>query len=501
VPPTHHSQPPNAHLGQRLAQLGLLLYVVFAPHSIAASEISIAIAAVGWLVRTLATGNLGLRRSRFDLLILLFFLWTAGSSLLSAEPGISIPKLTSCWVVFLFYLTRAVITKHSAPLFVSLLILSASAGVLYSAYDLLRGRGVVIEALAVDSPFQQVGVRPGDTIWRVGGRRVYSTTDLDQAIKTSSTDTPISVSIISQGEHVERPGLVVTAARQQRPTPAGVVGNTRSHHFRASGWTRHYETFSELLQIVAQLAFGLALANLRNHGSNKYFKVAVLASALLALGIVFTAMRTVLIAFVSGACYIAWRSARGIAKFVMTGALAFVLAFGAVVVWQTRASNALLFADPSASLRGQVARVGLSRILLHPLFGHGMDAMKKHWNEWGFPGKDMLHLHSTPLQLAFDRGLPGLALWLWIVIAFWTSINRATKRASDSSDTNTYGILLGALGGLTGFFASSLVNYNYGDAEVALLFWWLMGVAMMLSDSEQPVDSPGIPRPESIAQH
>jgi hypothetical protein len=29
--------------------------------------------------------------------------------------------------------------------------------------------------------------------------------------------------------------------------------------------------------------------------------------------------------------------------------------------------------------------------------------MQLHWNEWGFPGKDMLHLHSTPLQLAFDR--------------------------------------------------------------------------------------------------
>ncbi len=48
-------------------------------------------------------------------------------------------------------------------------------------------------------------------------------------------------------------------------------------------------------------------------------------------------------------------------------------------------------------------------------------------------------------------------------------------------DTNTYGILLGALGALTGFFASSLVNYNYGDSEVAMLFWFLMGVALKLN--------------------
>ena len=111
--------------------------------------------------------------------------------------------------------------------------------------------------------------------------------------------------------------------------------------------------------------------------------------------------------------------------------------------------------------------------------------MKEHWNEWGFPGKDMLHLHSTPLQLAFDRGLPALLLWLWLMFWFWRNIARTERRASDMGDTNTYGILLGALGALTGFFASSLVNYNYGDGEVALLFWWLMGITIVLERSMQ----------------
>ena len=46
------------------------------------------------------------------------------------------------------------------------------------------------------------------------------------------------------------------------------------------------------------------------------------------------------------------------------------------------------------------------------------------------------------------------------------------------SDTNSYGILLGILGALTGFLMSSLVNYNYGDAEVAMMFWFLMGIAV-----------------------
>ncbi len=71
-----------------------------------------------------------------------------------------------------------------------------------------------------------------------------------------------------------------------------------------------------------------------------------------------------------------------------------------------------------------------------------------------------------------------LLLWLWLMLLFWLTIARAERDAADLSDTNSYGILLGTLGALTSFLASSLVNYNYGDAEVAMLFWFLMGVAV-----------------------
>ncbi len=438
----------------------------------AASASAVVIAGLGWLVRTVATRSLGLRRSKFDLIIVLSLLWTVASSLLSEEPRISIAKVHASWTVFLFYLARATLNRRSILGLVALLIVSGSAGALYSAFDLLRGRGVVVESLAANSPFYQVGIQPGDTIWHVGRHRVYSASDVDEILGNAAPNTPLTIGIISRGEQVERP-LVLSAS-----STSGIIGSERNHRFRASGWTRHYQTFAELMQMIAQLALGLALAHLRNHGANKYFKIAIVAAALLTLGLVFTAMRTVIVAFVIAASVIAFRSLRGGFKVAFTFALFFVIAFGAVVVWQTRDRNALLLGDPSSSLRMQVARVGLSRIPIHPIFGHGMDAMKLHWSEWGFPGKDVLHLHSTPLQLAFDRGLPMLAIWLWMMIAFWLVIARAERSSADLSDTNSYGILLGTLGALTGFLVSSLVNYNYGDAEAAMMFWFLMGVAV-----------------------
>ena len=237
--------------------------------------------------------------------------------------------------------------------------------------------------------------------------------------------------------------------------------------------------------MIAQLSLGLAIANLRNHGMNNRFRLAMLASILIATGIALTAMRSVLVAFAVGACVLVWRSIRGRARIALSAVIVVLLVAGSFVVWTTRAQDALLLKDPSSSLRIQVARVGLSRIKMHPVFGHGMDAIHLHWNEWGFPGSDMLSMHSTPLQIAFDRGLPALFFWLWMVGAFLFAAARAERRTSDRGDTNRYGLFLGILGAIAGFFVSSLANYNFGDAEIALLFWLLMGLFIALRASPQ----------------
>jgi len=484
-----------ARRGQQAATVGFVLYAAFAPHSIAAAEISLAIVGAGWLLRTLSSRKTGFRRTPFDLCIWLFFLWTVASSFLSEEPRISIAKIQSTCVVFLFYLTQAIVTKRTAIVLVAVMITSGAVGTLYSVYDVARGRGVLVDSVMPESPFQALDVRAGDAIWRIDGRRIYSVEDLDEAIKKSPLQTELTVSMISTGEHIERRGLVITDEIRQRPSPSGIVGNRSTHRFRASGWTRHYETYSEILQIVAQLALGLALANYKNHRFNLRFKLISVAFVLLAVGIALTAMRTVLVALAIGVLVMVVRSLGARARLLTLAGLCLLLGFGAFVVYQTRAQNALSFGDPSSSLRVQVARVGLSRIMLHPLFGHGMDSMHVHWREWGFPGSDMLHLHSTPLQLAFDRGLPALGFWLWIMWIFWRTASRAEKAWRDSADSNRYGILLGATGAVSGFFVSSLVNYNFGDGEVALVFWWLMGIVVVLTAKER--DKPSQPNTNS----
>ena len=496
---------PVERAAERLALAGFVVYAVAAPHSIAGSWMGLSAAVLAWLVRFAATRRANVRRTPLDLPLWLFIGWTILSCLLSTEPRVSVPKLVNVATFLMFYLAQSVLKRRAVVLVASVLIVSGAAGALWGAGELIVGRGVVVAALALDSPLRlETPLREGDAVWRVNGRRVSSVEEIDDAIRRTDANTHASLSVVSHGEHVEWPSLIVTEEMRHAASPSGITGGGPTHSFRASGWTRHYETFAEVLQIVAQLALGFALAGWRRHdeegrqggaesrgpsglrGRSMKAALPAIVFVVLAVGIALTAMRTTLVAFAFGACVVAWRaSARGRQRAWVLAAVVLVLALGALAVWRTRATGALRLDDASSNTRVEVARVAASRVTVHPIFGHGMDAVHAHWNEWGFPGLDMLHAHSTPIQLAFDRGLPALLFWLWLMYVFWKTAARAERTWRDAPDADAHGLALGINGALAGFLASSLVNYNFGDAEVALLLWWLMGTIVTLSGQAQ----------------
>jgi len=77
-----------AWLGHGCAVLGFVYSRRWLPFN-SRAEISIGIAAAGWLVRTIATSRTGFRHTKLDWPIGLFVLWTVASALLSAEPRVS----------------------------------------------------------------------------------------------------------------------------------------------------------------------------------------------------------------------------------------------------------------------------------------------------------------------------------------------------------------------------------------------------------------------------
>src|SRR2546423_4192683 len=177
-----------------LALAGFVVYAVAAPHSIAGSWMGLSAAVAGWLVRAALTRRAGVRRTALALPLWLFVGWTVLSCLLSAEPRESVPKLVNVSTFLVFYLAQSILTRRSAVMVACVLVVSAAAGVLWGVGDLIVGRGVVVSALAADSPLRAATpLREGDAVWRVNGRRVASVEEIDNEIKRTPAGGRVSL--------------------------------------------------------------------------------------------------------------------------------------------------------------------------------------------------------------------------------------------------------------------------------------------------------------------
>jgi O-antigen ligase len=119
-----------------------------------------------------------------------------------------------------------------------------------------------------------------------------------------------------------------------------------------------------------------------------------------------------------------------------------------------------------------------------------MDSIKGHWREWGlFDGGRLPwgHMHSNPLQIALERGVPALLVWL-LFLAIYARMLWRLSRNPEITDWQERGLVLGALGGLCGFFTSGLVHYNWGDSEVVMIFYCIVGMTLALEKQIRLVD-------------
>jgi predicted permease len=66
----------------------------------------------------------------------------------------------------------------------------------------------------------------------------------------------------------------------------------------------------------------------------------------------------------------------------------------------------------------------------------------------------------------------------------WRLIREKTQ---DDTDNFSRGLALGALGGTIGFFTSGLVHYNWGDSEVVTVFYFIMGLCLVVERTNQQI--------------
>jgi O-antigen ligase len=123
--------------------------------------------------------------------------------------------------------------------------------------------------------------------------------------------------------------------------------------------------------------------------------------------------------------------------------------------------------DPSSRDRLAMVQTGAAMIKDHPLTGVGPNMVQRVYTQYRDPNsvqKVNPHLHNVPIQIAAERGLPALAIWLAFVVTLAIGVFRLFRTSSDRT------LPAAALAAIGAMLAAGIFEYNFGDSEFLMLF-------------------------------
>lgn len=473
----------------------LFLFVIAAPNSIAATQAAWALGLLFWVLRLLVWPRPKLHRTPLDYPLFGFFLLSALSSFLSYEPLASIGKLRAASLFTIVYLFAENIRAPRVLRALAVTMVAASIiSVLYTFGGYAFGRGVKVMGVRSDSALgdaklvsrektSSTPILAGDTLEEVDGRKLHSVEELVAALDQPASKGPAKIKIyrVEWNPVVQVPRRLLPGSTPEERL--GIQGWTAGRDWRASGFFGHYTTYSEALQLIGSLALGLLVALPRKRSVNGL----LLAMAVVAIAgaLLLTVTRASWLAFLVSAVLITALGVRRRTLLVLGACALPLIVAGLFVLQQKRNVGFFDQKDDSIRWRQTVQKEGLqllTRSPRHLLVGIGMDSIKSHWRQWGMFGNGRLplgHMHSDYLQIALERGVPALIVWLILMGAYGRMLWRLRRHVQPENWIER-GIVLGALGGLVGFLLSGIVHYNWGDSEVVMIFYAIMGLSLVV---------------------
>ena len=469
----------------------LLSYAIFAPHSIALTQGAYLIGMGAWAVQLVATRRLNQKRSRMDIALFGFFACCVISSFLSYDPLVSIKGLKSPAFFFAFYFVSNRVRSIRFASFLSLaIVLSCLVNVAYSAVTLGVGRGLKIQSISSDSAFANESIAVGDTIIEADDQPVNSQQDLLRIIdsqrgrlrlKVQRKEAVAETSILRQaikdsgGAGFERLGITTTPGR----------------NFRIMGFYSHYETYAEVLQLIAALAVGLLIAiPNKKSGIALFLTVAI---PLIVVALILTSTRAAIAGLALGVAAMAIANSTRRILIASMVAVIILLPLGMLAVERSRGISVFDPEEGSTAYRLEVWREALRIIKDNPIVGIGKGSEGKLKERLGLYDDGRLppgHFHSTPVQIAVWWGLVALIFYFSFMTVFLIQTWRSIRSGSPTRPWQVQGVALGGLGAIVAFNVSSFVHFNFGDGEVVMAFWLLTGLAFAVRriDSESRDD-------------
>ena len=465
---------------ERGAFLFATLMVLASPHSIAATQIAWGIGTMLWVVRY-CIGPRPRRPFRFvSIALIAFFAWSVISAAFSYEPAVSIDRLRGVSVFLIFIFVAANIRNLKALYFLAFaMIISCMVNVAWTPIERVIGRGVEIHGVAATGPLAKALLANGDTLLNANGKKLKTPEDVLAVVESADvTKIKFYRPDFEFAVDVKRSDLLPGTTSAER---LGFESWKLSHNWRSKGFFGHYVTYSEVLMLIGSLTLGLLIAAIIFFSAQRKWTVPLLSTAF--LGMSFALLLTVtrasqLALMLSGFAMIVRGGGKKLAIVAILVAVPVVVG-GLMFLQQSRNTGFFDSKDESTRYRFVMWNDGGRLLTESPrnfFVGVGMDSVQKRWQEWNmYEGGNlpMGHFHSTPVQIAVERGIPALLLWLIVLALLARSLWRGITTSRDHG-WRSYGVALGAFGALIGFVASGFVHWNLGDQEVAMIFYMLM---------------------------
>lgn len=465
----------------------LFLFVFAAPHSIAATQAAFIAGCVLWIARMVASRRLLFARTAVDLPLALFLGWTVLSVATSLDPAFSADRLRGVSLFFAMYLFASNIPSRRVAWALTLVLsISVVGNLALTYYQRYQGSGLKIVAVRTDA-LSKWGLQQNDTIVAVDGKPVRTIEDLNSAFDVGKKKDLTTIKF-TRGEYE-----LETSYRRNRVRRDGIgperlgIDVAPGRDFRSRGFFSHPSTYAEVLQLIASVISAWVIVGI---GRDRRVAIAMAVLGLAVAGaLIQTQTRAPIASF--GLAIVCMLVVHGAGrKAVVAGVLAaiVVVSLGALVMLRGRSIDFFSPTDDSTAWRLTVWREALPILAAHPIFGIGPDAAKEKAGDLNlFEGGKLPpgHFHSTPMQIAVDRGVPALLGWLWFVVAFFVAgarlVRKLVRTDSAELDWRVTAAALGAWGAWVGFIASSLVHFNWGDGEPMELAWALMGILFAIS--------------------
>ena len=221
----------------------------------------------------------------------------------------------------------------------------------------------------------------------------------------------------------------------------------------------HYMTYSGLLMLVICAAAARLIFGRRGRTWPALVMPALIVALALTLG------RSAWIgASVAIALLLALKDLRLTILLPIFIALLFAIAPGLVT---KRVMSIFDVQEPTNQDRLAMIEIGARIVHDHPLTGVGPNMIPRVYEQYRPDyaiNRVNPHLHNVPLQIAAERGLPALAIWLWFIVALFVAAFRLFRSQTDRVPP------AGALAAIAAMLAAGLFEYNFGDSEFLMLF-------------------------------